>query len=160
MADKALNKNTTAGASLRRRRQAEEPEVENVELEADDVPAGAITPKKDRATPSQRHEDENDKKGGNIITRTVRGLGEYFEGVRSELRKVAWPTREETRRLTIIVLVALIVSSLVLGAISLLFTELFRIGLDSPIVLFLVMIIGVGAGVIYNRLHTRRTTSY
>jgi preprotein translocase subunit SecE len=43
-----------------------------------------------------------------------------------ELRKVTWPTRDETMRLTAIVLVVLIVSALFLGAIDLLLTEIFR----------------------------------
>jgi len=43
-----------------------------------------------------------------------------------ELRKVSWPTRDEAIRLTAIVLAVLIASSLFLGAIDLLLTELFR----------------------------------
>ena len=43
-----------------------------------------------------------------------------------ELRKVTWPTRDETMRLTVIVLAVMIASSLFLGAIDLLLTEIFR----------------------------------
>jgi preprotein translocase subunit SecE len=43
-----------------------------------------------------------------------------------ELRKVTWPTRDETMRLTVIVLAVLIVTSLFLGAIDLMLTEIFR----------------------------------
>src|SRR5215207_5718867 len=63
-----------------------------------------ITAPKGRATPSRRREEEEEDEGGNIVTRTSGGLREYLEGVRSELKKVAWPTREEVTRLTIIVL--------------------------------------------------------
>jgi len=100
---------------------------EEVEEQEDDeaVEDRGVTVGKGRATPSRRRQDEAEEDSGNVATRTVGGLREYFEGVRSELGKVIWPTREEARRLTIIVLVTLIAASIVLGAISLLFTELF-----------------------------------
>jgi preprotein translocase subunit SecE len=56
---------------------------------------------------------------GNFITRFV------SETV-GELRKVSWPTRDEALRLTAIVLVVLIASSVFLGVIDMLLTELFR----------------------------------
>jgi preprotein translocase subunit SecE len=117
-----------------------------------------ITAGKGRATPSRRRQIEAEEETGNIATRSVGGLREYFEGVRSELGKVIWPTREETRRLTIIVLIALLISSLVLGAISLLFTELFKIGLNTPIILLAVMLIAVAGGVFFMRYSSRRST--
>lgn len=111
---------------------------------------------KGRATPSRRHEDDEDE--GNVLTRTGGGLAAYFEGVRSELKKVAWPTREEARRLTIIVLGTLIVSALVLGFISAAFTELFRIGLSQPLILFAVIIGAVVAGFVVYRVNGRRAS--
>ncbi|MCJ7514133.1 MAG: preprotein translocase subunit SecE [Anaerolineales bacterium] len=42
----------------------------------------------------------------------------------AELRKVSWPTRQEARRLTIIVLVVVTISSVVLGTLDYLFTKL------------------------------------
>jgi preprotein translocase subunit SecE len=113
---------------------------------------------KGRATPSRREEDDEDE-DGNVITRTGSGLVEYWEGVKGELRKVAWPTREETRRLTIIVLITLVASAIILGLISAAFTELFRIGLGSPIILFAFMIIAVGGGLIFWRVNSRRSTT-
>jgi preprotein translocase subunit SecE len=133
-----------------------EDEIDEVEDVEDNR---AVTAAKGRATPARRQQDEEEEEG-NFITRLVRGLVEYFEGVRSELRKVAWPTREETRRLTIIVISTLIITSLVLGVISLLFTELFRIGLNSPLILIGFMVIAVGAGVIYSRMRQRSSSSY
>jgi preprotein translocase subunit SecE len=56
---------------------------------------------------------------GNFITRFVN------ETV-GELRKVSWPTRDEALRLTAIVLVVMIASSIFLGVIDMLLTELFR----------------------------------
>ena len=34
------------------------------------------------------------------------GLGEYLKGVKAELKKVVWPTKKETVKLTFIVIVA------------------------------------------------------
>lgn len=135
-----------------------EAEEELDEAEASSSSTRGITAGKGYATPSRRRQVEAEEEEGNLATRTVGGLREYFEGVRSELGKVIWPTREETRRLTIIVLIALIISSLVLGAISLLFTELFKVGLNSPIILLAVMLIAVAAGVFFMRYSSRRST--
>ena len=137
---------------LMSRNRAEEIEEEEV------VETRGMTAGKGRATPSRRHQDDEEE-SGNLATRTVSGLRGYFEGVRSELDKVVWPTREEIRRLTIIVLIALIISSLVLGTISLIFTELFKIGLSTPVVLLIVMVIGVVGGLVILRLSNRDSRS-
>ena len=110
---------------------------------------------KGRPTPSmrRRHEEEDE---GNILERTGGGLSEYIQGVRSELDKVAWPSRDETQRLTIIVLATLIASALILGIISAAFTELFRIGLNAPIILFAVIAVAVVAGFVVFRMNSRR----
>lgn len=51
-------------------------------------------------------------------------LGRYFGEVISELKKVVWPSKEETRRLTVMVIIISIVIGLFLGAIDLGFTQL------------------------------------
>ena len=48
----------------------------------------------------------------------------YFSGVIGELKKAVWPTREETRRLTIMVIIISIAIGIFLGAIDLGFTRL------------------------------------
>jgi preprotein translocase subunit SecE len=48
----------------------------------------------------------------------------YFREVIGELRKVIWPSREETRRLTIMVIIISVVVGAFLGAIDMGFTEL------------------------------------
>jgi preprotein translocase subunit SecE len=53
-------------------------------------------------------------------------LVRLFNETTGELRKVTWPTRDEAMRLTVIVLAVLIVTSLFLGSIDLLLTEIFR----------------------------------
>ncbi|MEP7292680.1 MAG: preprotein translocase subunit SecE [Chloroflexota bacterium] len=158
-ADKTAGEDQQTG---RRRRSlvARNRPVEEIEQEDDDevVEERGITPGKGRATPSRRRQEE-DEDEGNLATRTVGGLRGYIDGVRSELDKVVWPTREEWRRLTVIVLVTLVVSSLVLGTISLTFTELFRLGLSSPIVLLLTMVIGIVAGLFILRWSHRTDKS-
>jgi len=139
-----------AGRRRRRRAQAAAPAAEIVETGDEHVERG-LTVGKGRATPSRRQLEEKQEEKGNIFVRAFNGLREYFEGVRSEVQKVIWPTREETRRLTIIVLVALIISSIVLGAISFGFTELFRIGLGTPVVLLIFMGIAIVVGYILYR---------
>ena len=51
-------------------------------------------------------------------------IGSYFREVISELKKVVWPTRAETRRLTLMVLAISGAVGLILGAIDLGFTYL------------------------------------
>lgn len=129
-----------------------------VETPAPVVTERGMSASKGRATPSRRRLEEEEDEGGNVVTRTGGGLAEYFEGVRSELKKVAWPTREETTRLTIIVLATLIISALVLGLISAAFTELFRIGLNAPAILFAVMVGAVLAGLVVYRMNRQRAS--
>jgi preprotein translocase subunit SecE len=149
----------------RRRDQAATEELEVVEEaeelddeeESEESDSRALTAAKGRITPGRRTQ-EAEGEGGNFFTRLVRGLVGYFEGVRGELRKVTWPTREEARRLTIIVVVALIISSLILGGIGLLFTELFRIGLNTPLVLLAFMVVAVGGGFLFYQFRIRRSS--
>jgi len=58
-----------------------------------------------------------------------RGRGnplDFVRDVRSELRKVAWPSQRETVNLTVVVLAFSVVVGLFLGGIDFLFQELFR----------------------------------
>lgn len=151
-ADKTIEGEEKTG---RRHRSNRPVEIEE-ELE-DAVEERGITAGKGRATPSRRRQDDEEE-SGNLATRTVGGLRGYFEGVRSELEKVVWPTREEWRRLTVIVLITLIASALALGAISFIFTELFRIGLANPIILIAAMLIAVAGGFIVYRYNNSRAS--
>jgi preprotein translocase subunit SecE len=55
-------------------------------------------------------------------TRSNNAILRYFQETGEELRKVSWPTREQTIRLSVIVLTATAVSAIFLGALD----ELFR----------------------------------
>jgi len=50
----------------------------------------------------------------------------FIHDVRSELRKVAWPTQRETTNLTIVVIALSVAMGLFLGGIDYIFQELFR----------------------------------
>jgi len=94
---------------------------------------GAITEKKGRATPGRRVRKSKKAKNepqGNALTRPLYVTVDYLSGVRSEMKKVAWPSREDTRRLTILCINVTIASALFLGALAVLWSEFMRIGLQ------------------------------
>jgi len=167
-AEDTLNEKSRRRRGLRR--QAEAEPVDNVEEvddeqeeydDDDDSSERGLTEKKGRATRGRRTQEvEVTETDGNFITRPIRGLGGYIEGVRAEMQKVVWPTREETRRLTTIVLSVTILSALVLGAVSFVFTELFVLGLKSPIIFAVLFVIALGVFFYYLRLSNKRGSSY
>lgn len=48
----------------------------------------------------------------------------YFRETAAELRKVTWPTRQEARELTTVVVIVVILMSIALGLVDLLFSRL------------------------------------
>jgi len=54
-------------------------------------------------------------------------IGGYFRDVRSELRKVVWPSREEATKLTAVVIGLSVIVGLYLGLLDLIFSELVRL---------------------------------
>jgi preprotein translocase SecE subunit len=167
-AEDTLNEKSRRRRGFRRQQEEVEPEdnVEEVddeiEEEDDEVSSGrGMTEKKGRATRGRRTQEvEVTQSEGNIVSRPLRGMGEYFEGVRSEAQKIVWPTREETRRLTTIVLIVTVVAALILGVISLIFNELFIIGIQSPVIFGVLFVIVVGIFLFYLRQSNRRGGSY
>ncbi|HEV8633421.1 MAG TPA: preprotein translocase subunit SecE [Chloroflexota bacterium] len=55
------------------------------------------------------------------------GLRRFFRDIRSELRKVVWPTREHAINLTMIVCAVSVAVGVFLGGLDLLFAELFKV---------------------------------
>ena len=51
----------------------------------------------------------------------------WWQETRSELRKVTWPTREQTRNLTLVVLAVCIVMSAFLGVVDFVLSQLVRL---------------------------------
>lgn len=85
------------------------------------TPGSATTEKKNRPTPSRR---DTQVATGNRIENLpiIGGLVGYFRNVYAEMKKVTWPTREETIRLTRIVLSVTVGFSLVLGALDIFYS--------------------------------------
>jgi preprotein translocase subunit SecE len=47
-------------------------------------------------------------------------IGDWFRGMKSELKKVVWPTPKQTMNNTLVVIVSIVVSAIVIGAVDLL----------------------------------------
>ncbi|MEL6148996.1 MAG: preprotein translocase subunit SecE [Chloroflexota bacterium] len=141
----------------RRKRRKEAREEVNEEVEETEK---GITAKKGYATPSSRRgEEATGIQSNNPIVRGFRRVFEYFDGVRSELEKVTWPTREETIRLTWIVSGVTVASALFLGGLSILFTEVFNLGVDAPWVFIGVFVFFLGLLYAYSWYINRSTGS-
>ena len=56
-----------------------------------------------------------------------RGFGKFLIEVRSELKKVVWPTRQEATNLTALVVGISVAVGFVLGFVDFAFAELFRV---------------------------------
>ena len=54
---------------------------------------------------------------GNVVTNTITNIRTYLSDVRAELNKVSWPDRADVIRLTRIVLLVTVLSSLAFRAI-------------------------------------------
>lgn len=55
------------------------------------------------------------------------GIRRFYRETAGELRKVTWPTREEAKNLTIIVIIVTFGMSAFLGIVDFLFTRLFAL---------------------------------
>ncbi len=143
--DEVTNNKEQHSRSSRRR--------QNREAAAAQVKKAAQAAPKDRPTPAVHREQQQKK--GNFITRFFRGIANYFTSTRAEVQKVTWPTREESLRLSGIVLAVTIIFSIALGILDFLYSELFRMGFSAPIIFGVAALI-VGAVVIGATLVTRR----
>ncbi len=77
-------------------------------------------------------------------TRSENAIVRYFKGTRAELRKVTWPTREETKTLTTIIVIVTIAMAIFLGLLDYLFQIVVAgiiagqlIGIGLAVVLFI-----------------------
>ncbi len=112
--DKNNSEEKKGAVSDRRRRTSGDAESTPTQPEN----GAAIAARKDRATPSQRQGKPRKEQG--LINRIpiVRGIAAYFRGVMGEMQKVTWPSREETIRLTWVVLGVTIAFAIVLGILD------------------------------------------
>ena len=74
-------------------------------------------PKARQATSKRQDAPRKGSKSSNAIIR-------YFQETRDELRKVSWPDRDETIRLTLIVLGTTLAFAIFLGSLDFLFQRL------------------------------------
>ncbi len=65
--------------------------------------------------------------GSQIKKKSMVSPGNYLREVRSELRKVSWPTKDEVISSTIIVLVLLIILSAFIGSLDYIFTVILKL---------------------------------
>ncbi len=116
--------------------------------------------KKAKATPSESTTTIAEPSGGgsgNPVVRSLVSVRDYFLGVRSELDKVTWPTRDEATRLTWIVSGVTVASALFLGGLSIIFTELFNLGVNQPLVFIVVFVVFLGLLYGYSQFISRST---
>lgn len=81
----------------------------------------------------EKYEEEKEQKREEKKTATtpqVNPVVKYFRETRGELSKVTWPTREESQRLTVIVLLVTIFMALFLGLLDFSFSNLLRLLLE------------------------------
>lgn len=103
------------------------------------------TDKKNRATPSRRKTNKSAAAQPTgtvqrIVQRTpiVRGLYNYFTSVMAEMRKVTWPSREDTIRLTRMVIAVTIAFSIGLGLLDVFYSWWFRQALVEDTIFLMV----------------------
>jgi preprotein translocase subunit SecE len=107
-----------------------------------ETPGSATTEKKNRPTPSRREATKPTAANRIEALPVVGGLVTYFRNVYKEMQKVTWPTREETIRLTRMVLSVTIAFSLALGALDIFYSWWMHEVLLDNTTLFL----GIAAG--------------
>ncbi len=81
------------------------------------MPTATESPDKPMQRSSQQEQPKpnpDQPKGGGVIER----LRTSFDDIRSEVAKVTWPTREETRNLTIVVIGISAFVGILLGAVD------------------------------------------
>lgn len=143
------NEATPVVSDRRARRKAKRGEAF---VKAGDAEAAPGEPqKKDRPTPSRRNAPKGTATAQkrNLFQRipVVRPIYNYLASSVVEMRKVTWPNREETTRLTRMVLALTIFASIVLGTIDLFYGWWFRQALDNEtLFLGLAAIVSIVAG--------------
>lgn len=59
--------------------------------------------------------------------RIIKGIIRYLSEVRSEMSKVTWPSRNQTVKMTIIVLIVSVIVGILIGGLDLLLTRFFGV---------------------------------
>ena len=120
--------NESLSVSERRARRRARRDTSDDDEDGGGTESKAVSTRKQREALKERERD-NLKRSDRLPL--VGGLVRYFRGVAAEIQKVTWPTREEARRLTIIVIAVTIVFAIMLGIIDLFYGWWFRLGVES-----------------------------
>ncbi len=67
------------------------------------------------------------EKKSNIFARAAKAVGTYFRELKSELKKVVWPSGKQVRNNTLIVIVAVILVGVLVALLDLGFSALFNL---------------------------------
>ena len=157
--DAKVSKGDAEGLTIserRARRKARRKQKAAAEVAEDDVDEDDASVAKEVRTRSQKEamaarERQAQARGENIPI--LGALVSYLRGVSAEMQKVTWPTQEEARRLTIIVLIVTLIFSIFLGAIDIFYGWWFDKGIaDTGIFLLVgipVLLIGGGLSWFY-----------
>ena len=78
------------------------------------------------ATAKAPSTQKNQEKGQNLIQRWMERISQIIRDTRSEIKKVTWPDRETTRKLTLLVIGVSVVLGLLLGGIDFFLYRLFE----------------------------------
>lgn len=109
--------------------------------ERESVPQEVINKGRRSAAPAEK----DNKTSG--VAETLEPVREYFRDTAGELRKVHWPTRLEARNLTIVVLVTLLLTSVILGAMDYLFERL-MLGVISLDIVSIAILVVIAAAIV------------
>lgn len=60
------------------------------------------------------------------ISNFFKKIPEFFQDVKKEMKKVTWPTKNETINKTLIVIVIFVIFALILGGLDAIFTMILR----------------------------------
>lgn len=71
-------------------------------------------PERDNTTPVEEPKKKGKQKEGNFFKRMFSNLARWFREMKSELKKVVWPTKSQVLNNCIIVFVVVIVSAVVI----------------------------------------------
>jgi preprotein translocase subunit SecE len=90
----------------------------------DKTQADSVAEKPAKAKASSGKTREEAGKDGSSLTGRVEQAKEFFEQAKGELKKVTWPTREETVKTGIAVLVFSVVMAIYLGVVDMALSRL------------------------------------
>jgi|GEM_PF-283323 len=114
----------------------------------EDIHDGAVTAKKESITLNAKAAEEQRERANKSSVPIIGGAIDYMDGVRAEIEKVTWPTREEAVRLTRIVILVSIAFSIMLGLFDAIYGLWFELAVDDELAFLGIgaIIVAVGGG--------------